>query len=125
MIRTDRSAVFHRFLYLPYPSIESGVGVWLTTVDGRRVLDACSGGEMVACLGHGVRELAAATAELIVLQCLVEPGHTAVGGQSCFPCTAAIGPGISLHQMLVEKLPGGLTFEARGAIHAEEHDILR
>jgi adenosylmethionine-8-amino-7-oxononanoate aminotransferase len=63
MIRTDGSAVFHRFLDLPYPSIESGVGVWLTTVDGRRVLDACSGGAMVACLGHGVRELAAAAAE--------------------------------------------------------------
>ena len=44
MIRTDGSAVFHRFLDLPYPSIESGGGVWLTTVDGRRVLDACSGG---------------------------------------------------------------------------------
>jgi hypothetical protein len=55
--------VFHRFLDLPYPSIEAGVGVWLTTVDGRRVLDACSGGAMVACLGHGVRELAAAAAE--------------------------------------------------------------
>jgi hypothetical protein len=63
MIRTDGSAVFHRFLDLPYPSIEAGVGVWLTTVDGRRVLDACSGGAMVACLGHGVRELAAAAAE--------------------------------------------------------------
>jgi len=63
MIRTDGSAVFHRFLDLPYPSIESGVGVWLTTVDGRRVLDACSGGAMVACLGHRVRELAAAAAE--------------------------------------------------------------
>jgi adenosylmethionine-8-amino-7-oxononanoate aminotransferase len=63
MIRTDGSAVFHRLLDLPYPSIESGGGVWLTTLDGRRVLDACSGGAMVACLGHGVRELAAAAAE--------------------------------------------------------------
>jgi adenosylmethionine-8-amino-7-oxononanoate aminotransferase len=63
MIRTDGSAVFHRFLDLPYPSIESGGGVWLTTVDGRRVLDACSGGAMVACLGHGVRELAPAAGE--------------------------------------------------------------
>jgi len=62
MIRTDGSAVFHRFLDLPYPSIERGEGVWLTTVDGRRILDACSGGAMVACLGHGVRELAAAAA---------------------------------------------------------------
>ena len=62
MIRTDGSDVFHRFLDLPYPSIERGEGVWLTTVDGRRILDACSGGAMVACLGHGVRELAAAAA---------------------------------------------------------------
>jgi adenosylmethionine-8-amino-7-oxononanoate aminotransferase len=63
MIRTDGSVVFHRFLDLPYPSIERGDGVWLTTVDGRRILDACSGGAMVANLGHGVRELAAAAAE--------------------------------------------------------------
>jgi adenosylmethionine-8-amino-7-oxononanoate aminotransferase len=63
MIRTDGSDVFHRFLDLPYPNVERGDGVWLTTVDGRRILDACSGGAMVACLGHGVGELAAAAAE--------------------------------------------------------------
>ena len=55
--------MFHRFLDLPYPNVERGEGVWLTTIDGRRILDACSGGAMVACLGHGVRELAAAAAE--------------------------------------------------------------
>jgi adenosylmethionine-8-amino-7-oxononanoate aminotransferase len=63
MTRTDGSAVFHRSLDLPYPSIERGEGVWLTTTDGRRILDACSGGAMVACLGHGVTEIAAAAAE--------------------------------------------------------------
>ena len=63
MIRTDGSAVFHRSLDLPYPSIERGEGVWLTTADGRRILDACSGGAMVACLGHGVAEIAAAAAD--------------------------------------------------------------
>ena len=63
MIRTDGSAVFPRFLDLAYPSIERGEGVWLTTTDGRRILDACSGGAMVACLGHGVPEIAAAAAE--------------------------------------------------------------
>ena len=63
MIRTDGSAVFPRSLDLAYPSIERGEGVWLTTADGRRILDACSGGAMVACLGHGVREIAAAAAE--------------------------------------------------------------
>ena len=46
--------VFPRFLDLPYPNVERGDGVWLTTTDGRRILDACSGGAMVACLGHGV-----------------------------------------------------------------------
>jgi adenosylmethionine-8-amino-7-oxononanoate aminotransferase len=63
MIRADRTAVFPRSLDLAYPSIERGEGVWLTTTDGRTILDACSGGAMVACLGHGVRELAAAAAE--------------------------------------------------------------
>jgi adenosylmethionine-8-amino-7-oxononanoate aminotransferase len=63
MIRTNGSAVFHRSLDLAYPNIERGEGVWLTTTDGRRILDACSGGAMVACLGHGVAEIAAAAAE--------------------------------------------------------------
>src|SRR4030095_3121860 len=63
MIRTDGSAVFPRSLDLAYPSIERGEGVWLTTADGRRILGACLGGAMVACLGHGVAEIAAAAAE--------------------------------------------------------------
>jgi hypothetical protein len=40
-----------------------GKGVWLETDDGRRVIDASSGGAMVTCLGHAVPELAAAAAE--------------------------------------------------------------
>jgi adenosylmethionine-8-amino-7-oxononanoate aminotransferase len=63
MIGSDQTAVFPRSLDLAYPSMERGEGVWLTTTDGRQILDACSGGAMVACLGHGVRELAAAAAE--------------------------------------------------------------
>jgi adenosylmethionine-8-amino-7-oxononanoate aminotransferase len=63
MIGSDQTAVFPRSLDLAYPSIERGEGVWLTTTDGRQILDACSGGAMVACLGHGVRELAAAATE--------------------------------------------------------------
>jgi adenosylmethionine-8-amino-7-oxononanoate aminotransferase len=63
VVRTDDTAVFPRFLDLDYPNIELGDGVWLTTRDGKRILDACSGGAMVACLGHGVKELAAAAAE--------------------------------------------------------------
>jgi adenosylmethionine-8-amino-7-oxononanoate aminotransferase len=62
-VRSDDTSVFPRFLDLPYPSIESGESVWLTTTDGRRILDACSGGAMVTCLGHGVPEFAAALAE--------------------------------------------------------------
>jgi len=62
-VRTDETSVFPRFLDLEYPNVERGEGVWLTTTDGRRVLDACSGGAMVACLGHGVAELAAAAAD--------------------------------------------------------------
>src|SRR5262249_16981802 len=57
-VRADETSVFPRFLDLEYPNIERGEGVWLTTTDGTRVLDASSGGAMVACLGHGVRELA-------------------------------------------------------------------
>jgi adenosylmethionine-8-amino-7-oxononanoate aminotransferase len=56
-IRADETRVFPRFVDLPYPSIERGDGMWLTTTDGRRVLDATSGGAMVASLGYGVTEL--------------------------------------------------------------------
>jgi adenosylmethionine-8-amino-7-oxononanoate aminotransferase len=61
-ITADHTSVFPRFLDLAYPEIERGEGVWLTTTDGTRVLDACSGGAMVACLGHGVAEVIAAAA---------------------------------------------------------------
>jgi adenosylmethionine-8-amino-7-oxononanoate aminotransferase len=62
-IRSEETRVFPRFLDLPYPNIERGDGVWLTTTDGRRILDACSGGAMVSCLGHGVPEVVSAAAE--------------------------------------------------------------
>jgi len=55
--------VFPRFLDLDYPNVERGEGVWLTTTDGRRILDASSGGAMVACLGHGVQAIVDAWAE--------------------------------------------------------------
>ena len=61
-IRAEETNVFPRFLELAYPNIERGKGVWLETTDGKRVLDACSGGAMVACLGHGVTEIADAAA---------------------------------------------------------------
>jgi adenosylmethionine-8-amino-7-oxononanoate aminotransferase len=65
---SDGTAVLHRVLDLDYPVIERGEGVRLYTVEGREILDACSGGAMVACLGHGVREVieaAAAQAERV------------------------------------------------------------
>lgn len=61
-VRSEDTKVFPRFLDLPYRIVERGDGVWLTTTDGRRILDACSGGAMVACLGHGVPEVVAAAA---------------------------------------------------------------
>ena len=61
-VRWDETSVFPRFLDLAYPSVERGEGIWLTTVDGRRILDASSGGAMVACLGHAVPELVEAAA---------------------------------------------------------------
>jgi adenosylmethionine-8-amino-7-oxononanoate aminotransferase len=59
-ITAERTSVLPRFLDLAYPSVERAQGMWLATTDGDRILDACSGGAMVACLGHGVPELARA-----------------------------------------------------------------
>ncbi len=57
MITAAQTSTFPRFLDLEYPSIERGEGVWLYTADGKKVLDACSGGAMVANLGHGARHI--------------------------------------------------------------------
>ncbi|MGH2556696.1 MAG: aspartate aminotransferase family protein [Actinomycetota bacterium] len=62
-IRSDSTSVFPRLLDLEYPNIERGEGVWLHAADGRRILDACSGGAMVTCLGYGVPEVISAAAE--------------------------------------------------------------
>jgi len=62
-IRSEETHLFPRFLDLGYPNIERGDGVWLSTTDGRRILDGCSGGAMVTCLGYGVPEVVAAAAE--------------------------------------------------------------
>lgn len=61
-VGADETNVFPRFLDLAYPSIVRGKGVWLETAGGEQILDACSGGAMVACLGHGLTEIAAAAA---------------------------------------------------------------
>ncbi|HYU64506.1 MAG TPA: aminotransferase class III-fold pyridoxal phosphate-dependent enzyme [Verrucomicrobiae bacterium] len=62
MITADQTSTFPRFLDLAYPNIERGEGVWLYTTAGKKVLDACSGGAMVASLGHGARDIVEAGA---------------------------------------------------------------
>jgi adenosylmethionine-8-amino-7-oxononanoate aminotransferase len=56
-ITADATSVFPRFLDLAYPDVERGEGVRLYLTDGREILDACGGGAVVACLGHGVAEI--------------------------------------------------------------------
>jgi adenosylmethionine-8-amino-7-oxononanoate aminotransferase len=56
-VTADQTNVFPRLLDLPYPNIERGEGVRLWTTDGSEVLDACSGGAMAVCLGHGNTEI--------------------------------------------------------------------
>jgi adenosylmethionine-8-amino-7-oxononanoate aminotransferase len=57
VISSADTHVFPRLLDLDYPNIARGRGVRLYTDDGFEVLDACSGGAMVACLGHGNLEI--------------------------------------------------------------------
>jgi adenosylmethionine-8-amino-7-oxononanoate aminotransferase len=63
LVHSNETSVFPRFLDLAYPNVERGVGLRLYTTDGRELLDACSGGAMTACLGHGLRELVDAAAD--------------------------------------------------------------
>jgi adenosylmethionine-8-amino-7-oxononanoate aminotransferase len=57
MIEARDTNVLPRLLDLAYPEVDRGEGVWLYTSDGKEILDACSGGAMVTCLGHGVGEI--------------------------------------------------------------------
>lgn len=54
---TPSSHVLQRDSRLDYPSVESASGMWLQLADGRELLDGCSGGAMVTCLGHADPEL--------------------------------------------------------------------
>ncbi|HEY7258154.1 MAG TPA: aminotransferase class III-fold pyridoxal phosphate-dependent enzyme [Gaiellales bacterium] len=60
LVHADGSAVFHRELDRGYPLIVRGEGMWLVDEGGNRYLDAVGGGAMVASLGAGVPEIAAA-----------------------------------------------------------------
>jgi adenosylmethionine-8-amino-7-oxononanoate aminotransferase len=62
-IDADQTNVFPRFLDLSYPNVERGDGVRLYTTDGFELLDACSGGAMAACLGHGDTDIVEAARE--------------------------------------------------------------
>jgi hypothetical protein len=57
MIVAEQTNVFPRLLDHAYPNVERGEGMRLYTTDGDELLDACSGGAMVACLGHGDSEI--------------------------------------------------------------------
>ena len=61
-VTSDRTSVFPRDLDWPYPNVDRGEGVRLYGVDGSEILDACGAGAMVACLGHGRRDLVEAAA---------------------------------------------------------------
>jgi adenosylmethionine-8-amino-7-oxononanoate aminotransferase len=62
-VAADRTSVFPRYLDWAYPNIERAEGVRLYRTDGAEILDACGGGAMVACLGHGRQDIVAAAAE--------------------------------------------------------------
>jgi adenosylmethionine-8-amino-7-oxononanoate aminotransferase len=59
--RTNDDHVFYRSPAKFYPTVERGEGVYLWDTDGKRYLDG-SGGAVVASIGHGIREIAAAAA---------------------------------------------------------------
>jgi adenosylmethionine-8-amino-7-oxononanoate aminotransferase len=56
-VRADETSVLPRSFDVAAPLIERGEGIWLIASDGRRILDATSGGAMTTCLGQGVPEL--------------------------------------------------------------------
>jgi adenosylmethionine-8-amino-7-oxononanoate aminotransferase len=56
-IESERTRVLPLELGRPMPVIARGSGVWVEDADGRRYLDAMSGGSMAATLGHGRRDL--------------------------------------------------------------------
>jgi hypothetical protein len=61
-VTADATAVFPQVLDQAYPIVERGEGAWLYDADGRKILDACGGGAMVTCLGHGREDIVEAAA---------------------------------------------------------------
>jgi adenosylmethionine-8-amino-7-oxononanoate aminotransferase len=94
----NRSRVIHRTLRgPPPPTATGGHGVWLTSADGRDVLDA-SGGAAVSCLGHQHPRVV----EAIQLQA----GTLAYAHTGFFSST----PAEMLAEDLVGHEPGGLAY---------------
>ena len=56
-IESDRTRVLPLELGRAMPVVVRGDGVWIEDADGRRYLDAMSGGSMAATLGHGRRDI--------------------------------------------------------------------
>ena len=63
-LRYPDTPVLYRHLGRDFPLVVRGEGCWLIDDQGKRYLDGC-GGAYVACLGHGVPEVADAVAEQI------------------------------------------------------------
>lgn len=57
------SRVLPRQAGFDYPSVVAATGLWLELADGRELLDACSGGAMTTCLGHGNEAVIAVAAD--------------------------------------------------------------
>ncbi|HEX5937631.1 MAG TPA: aminotransferase class III-fold pyridoxal phosphate-dependent enzyme [Actinomycetota bacterium] len=57
VIESSQTRVLPLELARPMPIVVRGEGVWIEDVEGRRYLDAMSGGSMAATLGHGRRDL--------------------------------------------------------------------
>jgi adenosylmethionine-8-amino-7-oxononanoate aminotransferase len=62
-VDTAKSRVFHRELDRRYPILTHADGVWISDAEGRRYLDAMSGGAFTANIGYGVKEVIDAAVE--------------------------------------------------------------
>ena len=62
LVASDATRVFPLELDRKYPVVVRGEGAWVEDSNGKRYLDAMSGGSMAATLGHGRREIIAAAA---------------------------------------------------------------
>ncbi|MEA2739052.1 MAG: hypothetical protein QOH05_2359, partial [Acetobacteraceae bacterium] len=89
------SRVLHRSGAIP-PIAASGEGIYLTTEDGRRIIDG-SGGAAVACLGHGNRRVAKAIGRQAAAMAYAHTG------------TFSNQPAEDLADIILSDEPGGLT----------------